>query len=70
MHPASPMPDIDSADSDDPLQASDLACEIFAYYKRMEAVYRPLPTYMSRQVGRLPSPLLPLLSIQSSGLLC
>ncbi len=51
VHPASPMPDIDSADADDPLQASDLACEIFAYYKRMEAVYRPLPTYMSRQVG-------------------
>lgn len=48
-NPASPMPDIDSQDRADPLQASDLACTIFAYHKRTEGLYRPLPTYMNRQ---------------------
>ncbi len=48
--PASPAPDIDSVDADDPLTASSYVSDIYAYYRRTEANFRPLPTYMARQV--------------------
>ena len=54
LTPASPVPDIDSADADDPLKASSYATDIFSYYRRTEVNFRPLPTYMSRQVSGVP----------------
>ena len=52
--PASPMPDIDSADRGDPLAATDYVEDIFAYYRRVESAFRTAPDYMKDQVGSLP----------------
>lgn len=51
--PASPVPDIDSVDANDPLTAASYVSDIYAYHRRTEANFRPLPTYMSRQVSML-----------------
>lgn len=51
--PASPVPDIDSCDANDPLTAASYVSDIYAYHRRTEANFRPLPTYMSRQVSTL-----------------
>ena len=48
--PASPMPDIDSADRGDPLAATDYVEDIFAYYRRVESAFRTAPDYMKDQV--------------------
>lgn len=47
-----PLPDIDSADTHDPLAATDWVQDIFAYYKRVEPSTRVASDYMSRQVGK------------------
>lgn len=52
--PVSPAPDIDSVDAADPLTASSYVSDIYAYYRRTEANFRPLPTYMTRQVRDMP----------------
>lgn len=49
--PDSPVPDIDSVDAADPLTAASYVSDIYAYHRRTEANFRPLPTYMARQVG-------------------
>ncbi|KAK9820270.1 hypothetical protein WJX72_008376 [[Myrmecia] bisecta] len=49
LAPASPMPDIDSADKNDPLAASEYVGDIFSYYRRVEPLYRVAPDYMSKQ---------------------
>jgi hypothetical protein len=49
---SSGLPDIDSADAADPLNACDFVADIFSYYRRMEPQMRIAPDYMSRQVGR------------------
>ncbi len=48
--PASPVPDIDADDRGDPLAASEYAEDIFAYYRRVESVFRTAPDYMKEQV--------------------
>ena len=48
--PASPLPDIDSQDAHDPLNACDYVSDIFSYWRRVEPQYRVGPEYMSRQV--------------------
>lgn len=48
------LPDIDSADAADPLNACDFVSDIFSYYKRVEPQLRVAPDYMSRQVRREP----------------
>lgn len=45
------LPDIDSADAADPLNACDFVSDIFGYYKRVEPQLRVAPDYMTRQVG-------------------
>lgn len=45
------LPDIDSADAADPLNATDFVADIFSYYKRVEPQLRVAPDYMTRQVG-------------------
>lgn len=55
VQPTSPMPDIDSADADDPLNACDYVTDIFSYWRRVEPLYRVGPEYMSRQVSMHPS---------------
>ena len=50
LEPPSPVPDIDSADKDDPLAASEYIGDIFSYYKRVEPHFRVTPDYMARQV--------------------
>jgi cyclin B len=47
--PDSPVPDIDSVDAADPLTAASYVSDIYAYHRRTEANFRPLPTYMARQ---------------------
>jgi hypothetical protein len=51
VQPASPLPDIDSCDKDDPLAAADYVSDIFSYYRRVEPQYRVSPDYMSSQVN-------------------
>lgn len=48
--PASPTYDIDSDDTDNPLAAAQYAGDIFAYYRRVEPVFRASPEYMKAQV--------------------
>lgn len=48
--PASPAPDIDSIDKNNPLAASDYVGDIFAYYQRVEPIFRTAPDYMKDQV--------------------
>ncbi len=45
------LPDIDTADAADPLNATDFVADIFSYYKRVEPQLRVAPDYMTRQVG-------------------
>ena len=49
--PASPIPDIDSEDSNNPLAATAYVGDIFAYYRRVEPIFRTAPDYMKNQVG-------------------
>jgi len=51
--PASPIPDIDAADRGDPLTAAEYVEDIFAYYRRVESIFRTAPDYMKDQVGGL-----------------
>lgn len=44
------LPDIDTADAADPLNACDFVADIFSYYKRVEPQMRVAPDYMTRQV--------------------
>jgi hypothetical protein len=55
--PASPIPDIDSADRGDPLNAAEYVEDIFAYYRRVEPIFRTAPDYMKDQVGPGPGTL-------------
>ena len=48
--PKAGLPDIDSADRDDPLAAAEYVVDIFSYWKRCEPMFRVGPEYMSRQV--------------------
>ena len=48
--PASPIPDIDSEDSNNPLAASAYVGDIFVYYKRVEPIFRTSSDYMKEQV--------------------
>lgn len=48
---ASPLPDIDSSDRNDPLAATDYVHNIHNYYRRVEPKYRVDPAYMAGQVG-------------------
>lgn len=48
--PASPIPDIDSKDRANPLAASAYVGDIFAYYRRVEPIFRTSPDYMKEQV--------------------
>jgi hypothetical protein len=50
VEPASPMPDIDSQDANDPLNACDYVADIFSYWRRVEPQFRVGPEYMTRQV--------------------
>ncbi|KAI7842522.1 hypothetical protein COHA_003876 [Chlorella ohadii] len=43
------LPDIDTADAADPLNATDFVADIFSYYKRVEPQLRVAPDYMTRQ---------------------
>ena len=63
--PASPAPDIDSRDKSNPLAAADYAGDIFAYYRRVEPLFRTAPDYMKGQVGARPGQELMLLSFSS-----
>lgn len=45
------LPDIDTTDAADPLNATDFVADIFSYYKRVEPQLRVAPDYMTRQVG-------------------
>lgn len=45
------LPDIDAADRNNPLAATEFVHDIFAYYKRCEPKVRVASDYMSRQVG-------------------
>lgn len=49
--PASPIPDIDSEDQDDPLAATAYVGDIFAYYRRVEPIFRTAPDYMKDQAS-------------------
>lgn len=48
--PASPIPDIDSADRGNPLACTAYAGDIFAYYRRVEPIFRTAADYMNEQV--------------------
>lgn len=50
--PASPLPDIDSQDRDNPLAAAEYAQDIYCYYRRVEPRFAVAPEYMTSQVGR------------------
>jgi hypothetical protein len=45
----SPLPDIDAADREDPLAATEYVNDIFSYYRRVEPQMKVSPDYMSRQ---------------------
>ena len=51
--PVSPIPDIDSEDHTDPLAASAYVGDIFAYYRRVEPIFRTSSDYMKEQVSLL-----------------
>lgn len=48
--PASPLPDIDSADRMNPLAATEYVNDIYSYYRRIEPRFRVAPDYMTKQV--------------------
>lgn len=48
--PPSPLPDIDSVDSNNPLAASQYANSIYNYYRRVEAKFKVAHDYMQSQV--------------------
>ena len=52
--PASPTPDIDNEDRTNPLAASAYVGDIFAYYRRVEPIFRTSSDYMKEQVPSLP----------------
>lgn len=49
--PASPLPDIDSDEMGNPLAASAYVGDIFAYYRRVEPIFRTSSDYMKDQVS-------------------
>lgn len=53
--PPSPVPDIDTEDRSNPLAASAYVGDIFAYYKRVEPIFRTASDYMKEQVLMLDS---------------
>lgn len=48
--PPSPLPDIDSADRNNPLAATEYVNDIYSYYRRVEPKFRVQPGYMGNQV--------------------
>lgn len=48
--PSSPLPDIDAADRNNPLAATDYVNDIYSYYRRVEPKFRVSPDYMGNQV--------------------
>ncbi|KAJ9533736.1 hypothetical protein QJQ45_026808 [Haematococcus lacustris] len=47
--PASPLPDIDSEDRNNPLAATEYVNDIYSYYRRIEPKYRVSAAYMASQ---------------------
>ncbi|KAL6765689.1 B type cyclin [Haematococcus lacustris] len=47
--PASPLPDIDSEDRNNPLAETEYVNDIYSYYRRIEPKYRVSSTYMTSQ---------------------
>lgn len=52
----SPLPDIDSADMNNPLAAAEYAYSIYNYFRRVEPKFRVAPDYMKSQVCRRAGP--------------